>query len=42
MIVGVRKVNFEKESLRNWGEQAILKENHHQEIGGGSNLTRMQ
>lgn len=42
MIAGVRTVHFEKESLRNWREQAILKENHHQEIEGGSNLTRMQ
>jgi hypothetical protein len=42
MIVGVRTINFEKESFRNWGEQAILKENHHPEIGGESNLTIMQ
>jgi len=42
MIVGVRTINFEKESLRNWRKQAILKENHHQKIRGGSILTRMQ
>jgi hypothetical protein len=42
MIVSVRTVNFEKESLRNWQKRAILKENHHKKIGGGSILTRMQ
>jgi hypothetical protein len=42
MIVSVRTINFEKESLRNWRKQAILKENHHKKIGGGSSLTRMK
>jgi hypothetical protein len=40
MIVSVRRVNFEKESLKNWRKQAILKENHHQKNWRWTNFNK--
>jgi hypothetical protein len=42
MIVGVKTINFENNHWEIEENKQFWKINHHQEIGGGWNLTRMQ